>query len=352
MAGGAAAREQRVAARLCRCLPRLAPPLLAGVQACARHSVGGARRVGGWLPQRSRQLQPLLSRAPAGRPHALLQTAAPPPYPACSKHPLASVRQTAEALHDAAKSFKRKTGARPAGCWHPACQALPSALKHHQLTHPALPSIALHCPPHPPLEQAARMRWSSIAPTGCAGGRRASACCTRCATMPGTGRRWAAPPSVPAGCGMPATRAKAGSQRLRTPPDTPPSPAQRICCGALHLLLRAAQEGSISVVFVAASWDTVSLLVGEAALLLAGARCRVCGGAAAPHVAAWMSEPPAPEPPAGDHPAQSRAGPPLRVPDITQAEALQYLRELGVPEKHAEQARTPVGLAAARCAAF
>lgn len=40
---------------------------------------------------------------------------------------------------------------------------------------------------------------------------------------------------------------------------------------------------------------------------------------------------------AGDHPAQSRAAPPLTVPDITQAEALQYLGALGVQSPQAEK---------------
>ena len=52
--------------------------------------------------------------------------------------------------------------------------------------------------------------------------------------------------------------------------------------------------------------------------------------------------PPAPAPavvPAGEHPVQPRAGPPLRVPDIDQGQALQYLASLGVPPTLREEVR-------------
>lgn len=54
--------------------------------------------------------------AAASHPHlTLLPTAdcsaAAACQPLCSQHPLASVRQSAEALHGAAKEFRRKTGA-------------------------------------------------------------------------------------------------------------------------------------------------------------------------------------------------------------------------------------------------
>lgn len=49
-------------------------------------------------------------------------------------------------------------------------------------------------------------------------------------------------------------------------------------------------------------------------------------------------QPPAQALPAGDHPAQSRAGPPVTVPDITGEEALRYLQLLGVTQpKQAQQ---------------
>ena len=48
----------------------------------------------------------------------------------CSQHPLASVRQSAEALHGAAKEFRRKTGAQHELCKVAACDGpLGSALK-------------------------------------------------------------------------------------------------------------------------------------------------------------------------------------------------------------------------------
>lgn len=59
-----------------------------------------------------------------------------------------------------------------------------------------------------------------------------------------------------------------------------------------------AQEGTISVVFVASRWDTAAALMG-------------------------------------DHPAQSRAGTPLLVGDVSQDEAVELLTKLGVDEKAA-----------------
>ncbi|KAL4436714.1 hypothetical protein ABPG75_003853 [Micractinium tetrahymenae] len=77
-----------------------------------------------------------------------------------------------------------------------------------------------------------------------------------------------------------------------------------------------AQEGTITTIFVAHEWSTVEKLIGE-------------------------------------HPVQSRAGPPLRVPDITPGEALQYLEALGVAPMMAEKCSELVGgslLLLQRCA--
>lgn len=87
------------------------------------------------------------------------------------------------------------------------------------------------------------------------------------------------------------------------------------------------------VIFVAHTWDTVEKLIGAevAGRALAGQeglRWRLCS-------------PPGPtlyrRACAGDHPAQSRAAPVLRVPDISQHEAVEYLAHLGVQGKQAEQ---------------
>ncbi|KAL4435182.1 hypothetical protein ABPG77_001864 [Micractinium sp. CCAP 211/92] len=79
-----------------------------------------------------------------------------------------------------------------------------------------------------------------------------------------------------------------------------------------------AQEGSITTIFVAHEWSTVEKLIG-------------------------------------DHPVQSRAGPPLRVPDVTPEESLQYLEALGVAPLMAEKCAGLVGgslLSLQRCAAL
>lgn len=53
---------------------------------------------------------------------------------------------------------------------------------------------------------------------------------------------------------------------------------------------------------------------------------------------------------AGDHPVQSRAGPPLRVPDITPEESRQYLEALGVAPVMAEKASRHPGTGASHVA--
>ena len=78
--------------------------------------------------------------------------------------------------------------------------------------------------------------------------------------------------------------------------------------------------------------------------------CNQCFIAVQPHTIGCLAGsfeaccPPAPAvAAAGEHPAQSRAGPPLRVPDIDQGQALQYLASLGVPPKLEEEVRRKEG---------
>ncbi|PRW33927.1 hypothetical protein C2E21_7422 [Chlorella sorokiniana] len=76
--------------------------------------------------------------------------------------------------------------------------------------------------------------------------------------------------------------------------------SQKVLGAMLEYARDWAQEGSITTVFVAHDWNTVERLTG-------------------------------------DHPAQSRAAPPLTVPDISEDEALQYMSTLGLQPKLAKK---------------
>ena len=166
--------------------------------------------------------------------------------------------------------------------------------------------------------------------------------------------------------GTAAALPRPGSLSSTTPPPPPsrrPAPAPLSAAASL-------QAGVITTVFVAADWSTVERLAGKplwfgvqrkaarharrepeggVARYTATAPCfgrlpRRPGSALRNRFCTLLAA-------AGDHPAQSRAAPPLRVPDITADEALHYLEALGVEGKLAGKAGPSSGCSAHCCMA-